>query len=230
VLGTALVLTAGPAAASPASPTAESGVVPFPTETPQPDATPRLVLTQFGGFGPGSQGPLRPGDEASFGATLVNDGQEREEYVLTFTLPPEMTLISLRSAGAQVPEGCSGNVCRGTIDPGRTIENQIFAGAEGRVRLASSFRGDTTTIRADLQAGANPDPSQLTRTLTVPVAQPSAGQPAAGAPSSGTGTGATTLPRTGDHTPALALTALAMLGLGVAAQVAGRRRPAATIG
>jgi hypothetical protein len=167
---------------------------------------------------------------------LVNNGQEIEEYVLTFTLPPELTLLRLNSIGAQVPEGCNGNVCRGVIGPGATIENQIFAGGEGSARLSPSFRGDATTIRADLQAGANPDPSKLTGSITVAVAQPAAGQPAAGAPASGTTTGtgaagntataAGTLPRTGQRTTVTALVALCLLLLGATAQLVGtRRRP-----
>lgn len=224
-LGLALALTASPAAASTeqfvdsatATPVAETA------QLTQQQATPkRLRLTELGRFGDGSNGPVRPGDEFSFGLSVLNDGERAQEFVLTFTLPPELTLVSLRSPNSTAT--CSGNVCRGTIAPGASVENQIFASVEGRARLSSSFRGTTTTIRADLQEDANPDPRERTRTVTVLVAQPASGQSAADASASGTGTGLTTLPRTGDGTTVLALLALCLLLLGAIAQLLGTRR------
>jgi hypothetical protein len=124
----------------------------------------------------------------------------------------------------------NGNACRAAIRAVRTSRNQTQLSIEGSARLSSSFRGDTTTIRADLQEDTNADPNRRTGTLTLSVVPPAAGQPAAGGPSSGTGTGMTTIPRTGERTTATALVALSMLGLGAAAQAAGRRRPTATLG
>ena len=229
LLGVALALTASPAVAGTEAPV-DSTVATPPGQAVQPsqqqDGTPRLRLTDPSRLGEGSNGPALHGDDFSFGLSVLNEGQESEEFVLTFTLPPELTLISLRSPNSVAT--CSGNVCRGTLPAGASIENQIFASVEGRARLSSSFRGDTTMIRADLQEGANPDPNQRTRTLFVAVSPPAGQQPAAGAQSSGTGTGTgmTTLPRTGDRTTITALLGQCLLLLGAIAQLAGTRRPA----
>lgn len=233
LLGLALALTASPAVAS-TEQIVDSNMATPSGQAMQPSqqqAAPKLLrivnTSQFG-----SEPQIRPGDETSFGFTVQNDGQQREEFVLTITLPPELTLVGTLRSGDAAPVTCEGNVCRGFVEAGGSIENQTARTVVGTVRLSSSFRGDSTTIRADLQEDANPNPSERTRTLTVPVAQaaaqqPAAQQPAAGAQSSGTGTGTgiTTLPRTGDRTTITALLALCLLLLGAMAQLVGTRRP-----
>jgi hypothetical protein len=217
LLGLALALSANPAAATIEQRNAATPLV-QPAQ-PEQQATPkRIRLTGLERFGDGSTGAVRPGDVVTFGTSVVNDGERREDFVLTFTLPPEFTLVSLRRSNnfGSDTDPCSGNVCRDAVSPG-DVENQQFSSFEGKARLASSFRGDSTTIRADLQEDANPDPSARTSTLTVPVAQPAAGQPAAGNTATATGT----LPRTGDRTTITAALALCLVLLGAMAQLVG---------
>ena len=234
-LGLALAVTASPALAS-TEQVAESKVATPPGQAAQPtqqQAAPKLLrivnISQQG-----SASPIRPGDLTSFAVTVQNNGQQREEFVLTFTPPPELTRLgNLRSPDADFAD-CRENVCRGFVEPGGTRT------VVGEFRLSPSFRGNTTTIRADLQEDANPTPGERTRTLTVPVQQPSGGQPAGSAPSSGTSTGTggagstanglTELPRTGERTTFTALVALCLLLLGVMAQRVGTRRRPVTYG
>jgi hypothetical protein len=226
LLGAALVLTASPAAASPeqpASSTAESRAAqPSPSPSQQQATTKQLFVNP----NPFRLGPFRPGDEVAFAVFVGNGSGRTEEFVLTFTLPPELTLISLGS-GDLASLDCSGNVCRGSIG-GRAGDPDNARTVSVKVRISSSFRGDTSTVRADLQEDANADPRFRTTLNILSVLPPAAQQPTAAAPSSGTGA-SQTLPRTGDRTTTTALLALSMLGLGAAAQAAGRRRPTAII-
>lgn len=230
LVGLALVLTVSPAAAS--------NVATDAADTAQPSSGKRLAVSSSINA-PGT-GPVRPGEEVGLGLFVRNDGEQAENFVLTVTLPPEQTLISLEGMGVE----CSGTVCSGGVAPGpdRSAPDNVRQ-LQLRTRLSTSFRGDTTTIRTDLQQDANPEPGARTNLSAFNVQQPASGG-ATPDPSTNSGTGGAansgtdastssgpdgmqTLPRTGDPTTITALLALCMLLLGVMAQLVGTRRPAA---
>lgn len=162
LVGLALVLTASPAAAS--------NVATDTADSAQPSSGKRLAVTSSINA-PGT-GPVRPGEEVALGLFVRNDGEQAENFVLTVTLPPEQTLISLEGMGVR----CSGTVCTGGVAPGPdpSAPDNVRQ-VQLRTRLSSSFRGDTTTIRTDLQEDANPDSGSRTNLSAFNVQQPASG-------------------------------------------------------
>lgn len=220
----ALVLAASPAVAQemPAVPGPVLSVpsitaqVPPVQPSPQAEDAKRLRVQSAE-----SAGPVRPGEE--FGVEFfVGNGGEDQEFALTVTLAPEVTLVSL---GGGPDVACSGNVCRGIVGRQASQEADNTRQISFRGRVSSSFRGTTTTVRGDLQEDANEDQDERTTTTIVAVEQPASRSSDAGgkasSPSDGGSApaGSQTLPVTGGHAPVAAGLALLVLGLAV-----GRRR------
>jgi hypothetical protein len=178
--------------------------------------------------------PVRPGEALSTPFFIGNAGAEAE-FVLTVTVPEEIAFISLQSADLGRDVECSGNVCRGRIASGGGNEADNTRQFVFKGRLASSFRGTESMVRADLQEDANPDPEKRTTTSVVMVDQSASGSPSAAeaSPSDGAGavqTGGQALPATGGDSTVTGLLALIVLVLGAAVQRCRPSRPAGTLG